>query len=108
MRALEFGPLEELEKKYGVSKGDPVKRTLTRPSVIFKPEDPRRQIVPWDGKKALALWQKRHAPTGEALPDVFADAGQVTDVPRGVYRREQLHLKPQNTEELMTYTTDDE
>jgi anaerobic dimethyl sulfoxide reductase subunit B len=113
MRALEFGPLAELQKKYGLTNIPGLPDSLvqgfhTRPSAIFKPEDAKRQIVPWDGKKALALWQKRHAPGGEPLPDVFSDPKQVTEVAEGTYRREKLHLKSHTTEELMTYTTDDE
>lgn len=81
---------------------------ITVPSVVFKPEDPKKQIVPWDPQKALKLWQKRHPENGETLPDVFESIADVIDVPEGVYLRSRLHLKPGNTEELMTYTTDDE
>jgi heterodisulfide reductase subunit A len=78
------------------------------PSVVFKPEDPKRQIVPYDPKKALDLWQKRHPENGEVLPDVFADAEDVTQAPRQMGGRNRLVLKPGNVEELMFFTSDDE
>ena len=81
---------------------------LTIPSVVFKPEDPKKQIVPWDADKALALWQKRHADSGEPLPDVFEKSEDVTSVKDEVYLRNRLVLKPKNSEETMNYTTDDE
>ena len=81
---------------------------VTVPSVVFKPEDPKRQIVPWDAQKALSLWQKRHPDNGESLPDVFEDIKDITEVPQSVYLRNKLVLKPENAEELLTYTTDEE
>jgi DMSO reductase iron-sulfur subunit len=81
---------------------------ITVPSVVFKPEDPKKQIVPWDPQRALELWQKRHPDNGEKLPDIFENISDVLEVPPGTYLRDRLHLKPANTEELMTYTTDDE
>jgi DMSO reductase iron-sulfur subunit len=81
---------------------------VTIPSVVFKPEDPKRQIVPWDGQKALALWQKRHPDNGEVLPDIFDDAADVTVVAEETYLRNRLELKPENSRELLDHTTDDE
>ena len=81
---------------------------ITVPSVVFKPEDPKKQVVPWDPQKALELWQKRHPDSGEKLPDVFDNKRDVLEVPEGTYLRSRLHLKPENSDELMTYTTDDE
>lgn len=81
---------------------------LTIPSVVFKPDDPKKQVIPWDPEKALSLWQKRHPDSGEALTDIFENVTDVIDVPEGTYLRDRLHLKPKDSEELMTYTTDDE
>ena len=81
---------------------------ITIPSVVFKPEDPKKQIVHWDSNKALALWQVRHPDSGEELPLVFKDVKDVTNVTENTYLRNRLVLKPENSEELMTYTTDDE
>ncbi len=78
------------------------------PSVVFKPEDPKRQILPYDAKKALDLWQKRHPDNGEILPDVFENSEDVTNVPEGTMGRHELNLKPKNIKELLFFTTDDE
>ena len=78
------------------------------PSVVFKPEDPKRQILPYDAKRALDLWQKRNPANGETLSDVFENTEDVTDVPESTTGRNKLVLKPKNTDEMMFYTTDDE
>jgi DMSO reductase iron-sulfur subunit len=81
---------------------------LIIPSAVFKPEDPKKQIVPWDSKKALLLWQQRHPDNEDNLPPVFEDLEDITNVKDDVYLRNRLVLKPQNSEELLDYTTDDE
>jgi DMSO reductase iron-sulfur subunit len=81
---------------------------ITIPSVVFKPEDPKKQIVPWDYQKALKLWQKRHPDSGEDLPDIFEDISDLTDIDEDTYLRNRLVLKPENSEEMLKYTTDDE
>ncbi|MFC1971611.1 FAD-dependent oxidoreductase, partial [Chloroflexota bacterium] len=79
-----------------------------RPSVVIKPVDPKKQIVPWDFKRALELWQKRCPDTGEPLPDVFTEISDVTRSHEDITGRNKLVLKARNTEELMFYTVDDE
>jgi heterodisulfide reductase subunit A2 len=78
------------------------------PSAVFKPEDPKKQIIPWNAEKALNLWQQRHPDSGETLPRVFEHIEDVTEVDDSVYLRNKLVLKPENTRELMDHTTDDE
>lgn len=82
--------------------------TVTLPSVVFKPVDPKKQVVAWDAQKALELWQKRHPDSGEPLPDVFTDAAEVTRDAADIMGRTELKLKPRNSEEMMFCTTDDE
>lgn len=110
MRALEFGPLDELEKKYGHLKRleDMPKDSITKPAVVFKPADPKRQVIPWDSKRALELWQKRQSHEGEPLPDVFTEISEVTEAPQEIVGRHKLVLKAKNSQELMYYTTDNE
>jgi anaerobic dimethyl sulfoxide reductase subunit B len=110
MRALDFGPIEELMKKYGNLRSleDLPKETLTRPAVIFKPADPKTEVVPWDSAKALKLWQKRQSPPGEALPDIFTEESEVTEAPPEIAGRNRLVLKARNNAELKYYTTDNE
>jgi len=81
---------------------------VTMPAIVFKPADPKKQIIPWDYKIALELWQKRHPDNGEPLPDIFTEISEVTQVPEDIIGRNKLVLKAKNTEELMFYTTDDE
>jgi len=110
MRALEFGPLDELREKYGDLRWleDMPRDTITDPAVVFKPADPKQQVLPWDYKRAFELWQERDSPEGEPLPDIFAKKSDVTQAPEGIVGRNRLVLKAKSTEELMYYTTDNE
>ncbi|MFC2068536.1 4Fe-4S dicluster domain-containing protein [Chloroflexota bacterium] len=110
LRALEFGPLDELRKKYGhLSQMEELpKNSITRPSVIFKPTDPKKQIIPWDYRKALKLWQKRHPDNGQPLSDIFTDISEVTQSSEDITGRNKLILKAKTTEEFMSSTMDDE
>jgi len=110
MRALEFGPLEEIIKKYGNLRQleDMPKGSITRPAAVFKPVDLPKEVLPWDSNKALELWRKRHSDSGGPLPDVFEEISDVTNAPTDIVGRNKLVLKTKNCEELMYYTTDDE
>ena len=110
MRALEFGPLEELTKRYGNLKRleDMPKDSITRPSVVFKPADRKMQVLPWDSSRALKLWQKRQSYQGQPLPDIFTTETDITEAPDGIVRRNRLVLKAKNSAELKYYTTDNE
>ena len=110
MRALEFGPMEELEKKYGNLRKleDMPKDSITRPAVVFKPADPKTQVLPWDSSKVLKLWRKRQPHDGEALPDIFSNESGVIKAPQNIAGRNKLVLKAKNSKELKYYTTDNE
>jgi anaerobic dimethyl sulfoxide reductase subunit B len=110
LRALEFGPLPELQEKYGNLRQLPEmpKESLTRPAVIFKEIRPKKAVVPWDGKKALELWQKRHPDSGEPLQDIFTDTSEVTQDADDLIARNRLVLKASSVKELMWRTMDDE
>ncbi len=110
MRALEFGPLGELIKRYGNLRRleDMPKDSITRPAVVFRPADGKTEVVPWDSKRALELWQKRNAENGEVLPDVFTEINDVSKASTDIVGRNKLVLKAKNCDELMYYTTDNE
>ena len=57
MRALEFGPLPELIKKYGSLKQieDMPGYDMTKPAIIFKQRESKKQCVQWDYSRALLL-----------------------------------------------------
>jgi anaerobic dimethyl sulfoxide reductase subunit B (iron-sulfur subunit) len=110
MRALEFGPLEELMNKYGNLRRieDMPRDSITKPAVVFKPADSKKHIVPWDSNRTLELWQKREPYEGGPLPDVFSDIAEVTRAPGEIVGRNKLVLKAKTSAELMYCTTDDE
>jgi len=109
MRALEFGPLDELGRKYGsLRRLEDMPRDVTRPAVVFKPAEERRQVVPWDHERALELWAERNPGGNERLPRVFKSSSEVTDAPREIVGRNRLELKAKDALELSYYTTDDE
>lgn len=80
-----------------------------RPSLVIRPEMPKKRIVPWDPAEALALWRQRNPETEQDLPPVYGDADDVLHPPGpGMIGRDKLVLKPRNTDEALWYTTDDE
>jgi anaerobic dimethyl sulfoxide reductase subunit B (iron-sulfur subunit) len=50
LRALEFGPLEELVSKFGQLRQleDMPSPAVTNPSVLFKIREAKKTILPWD------------------------------------------------------------
>ena len=110
MRALEFGPLEDLEEKYGRVRSleDMPKGSLTRPAVVLRPHDSKKKVIRWDPLRALDLWKKRQPHELGPLPEVFSEASLVTRAPRHIIGRNKLVLKAGNVAELMYYTTDNE
>lgn len=109
LRACDFGPLEELTKKYGTLRqleGMPDPSTV-KPATIFKPIMPKKQIIPYDANEALNLWAKRSG-YGNNLPPVFASSADVTSVPEGLVFRKKLNMKPKNAAELMRVVRCDE
>ena len=110
MRALEFGPIDEMRRRYGNL--GPLEEmpgsSVTRPAVVFKPADPKRLIVPWNPKRALELWQKRETSHRDPLPDVFASTSDVTEIRGAIVGRDRLVLKAKSNAEQKYYTTDDE
>ena len=89
MRALEFGPLDDLVEQYGNLRKleDMPKGTITKPAAVFKPADARKQVVPWDPGKALELWQKSSTEGGRPLADLFQAMEDVTEAPTGIVGR---------------------
>ncbi|GAH88748.1 unnamed protein product, partial [marine sediment metagenome] len=101
MRALEFGPLDELERKYGNVKRleDMPKDSITKPAIVFKPSDSKKQVIPWDSERALELWQKRQPHEGKPLPDIFAEMSDVTNAPENIVGRSKLVLKAKTSQD---------
>ncbi|MEM1995065.1 MAG: 4Fe-4S dicluster domain-containing protein [Nitrososphaerales archaeon] len=103
-RALDFGPLETLQRKYGTNRDleDLPPSTLTKPSAIFKPHSPKKQLVSYDVNKALKLLAER----GD-LPSIYSTAEDVLNIPEGLLKRNKLVLKPNSVKNLQELTRDD-
>lgn len=110
MRALEFGPIEQLRETYGNLRRleDMPRDSITTPAVAFIAASQKKKVVLWDSGRALALWQHRQTPTGETLPDVFREAADVTTSPAEIVGRHRLVLKAETSAEKLHHTTDDE
>jgi len=104
MRALDFGPMSELQSKYGTNAdltGVPSSST-TSPSVVFKAQDAKSQVVAYDGNAALQLLAVRPG----SLPSVFSQASDETTITPGLVTRGQLNMKPTSIEDFMHATCD--
>lgn len=97
LRALDFGTLEEMRAAYpdaqeAVSQfPDP---SQTHPAILFKPAEPRKQIVKLDPNACR-----------ESLLNL--DEGASSDVEMTPVRG-KLNMKPKNSEELLALTRNDE
>lgn len=101
LRAFDFGPIEELEAKYGTLRqldGMPSPEA-TQPCFIVKPATDHKQVVPYDVDRAMELMQKR---TGFA--DLFENVADVTGVESGVVRSDCLKMKHENAAALQAAT----
>jgi anaerobic dimethyl sulfoxide reductase subunit B len=104
-RALDFGPLNDLRSRYGDNadlEDLPSSRT-TKPAIIFKPQAPKRKLVPYNAKRALKLLMKR-----EPLPDIFKSSDDFIEIPEGLVTRNKLMIKHKSAADLMKYTRSDE
>jgi anaerobic dimethyl sulfoxide reductase subunit B (iron-sulfur subunit) len=110
LRALEFGPIDELKTRFGHLRQleEMPADSITRPAVVFKPAEPKKQIVGYDPQKALKLWQKRHPDSAVDLPDVFEDPAEVMRASEDLVARNRLVLKTKTIVEQNIYTMDDE
>lgn len=104
-RALDFGPLENLVKRYGDLRDleDLPSSKTTKPAAVFRPSRAKRRLVPYDAERALDLMKRR-----DPLPPVFNSKREITDLPEGTVGRDRLVVKHRSVEELMRRTRDDE
>jgi len=107
MRALDFGPLATLQSTYNTTLADlqglPAS-SQTQPATVFKPVQPKKQLVSYDVTTALTLFGAR----GNGLPAVYTSASALTPASSGVVGRSTLNLKPSSTDELMAATRNDD
>jgi len=104
-RALDFDTMTNLQKNYGKLQQlsgmpDP---SATNPSVVFKAQWTKTQVIPYDQTQALTLLGQRGT-----YPAIFSSSSDVTD-PTGTYvKRNKLVLKPTNSAQFMAVTKNDE
>jgi anaerobic dimethyl sulfoxide reductase subunit B (iron-sulfur subunit) len=105
-RALDFGPLADLQKKYGTLRDlpDMPDSKTTSPSVVFKPAQPKKKLVPYDETQAMGLLKLR----SEGLPLIFNNTSDATDIPTGLVGRSTLVMKARNVAEQAATTQHDE
>jgi len=110
MRALDFGPLAQLQAKYGTNRDltSVPSSTTTSPSVVFIPAIGHSQVVPYVADDALTLWQGRGPFGAPGLPPIFTNNADVTGASTTIVGRNQLVLKASSVEEMMYYTVNDE
>lgn len=108
MRALDFGPLSELQTKYGSTNsltGMPSGST-TSPAVVFKASaSTKPTIVPLDADTLLQVMANR--PASLNLPAVYSSPSDVTSIPSGLMTKNALNMKPSTVEKLVQLLADD-
>jgi len=110
LRALEFGPLDQLRNQFGDLQQleELPSPRITSPSIIFKRPDPKKIILPWDARKTAELWRKRGPFAPPHTPDLLAPGGDLKTVLPGTVGRDRLVLKAKDMEEFMYYTSDND
>lgn len=105
MRALDFGPIDELVKKYGDIRQIETMPSpeLTQPNWIEKPNPPKEQLIPYDAEKAIKLTKRR-----TATDDVYSDYANLTDFDESILSITELRMKNATVAEVMAATSSDQ
>ena len=103
-RALDFGPIDELEKKYGTCRAlkampDP---SAVKPSIIFKEAGAKQQLVPYDAEKARQLFGYR----GKDFEPYYTDAAVLSDT-ASVWKK-CLNMKFEDASKELEFMKNDE
>ena len=104
LRALDFGPIDELVEKYGdirTLEGMPDAGGIG-PSTVYKPMQPKEKLVCYDEEKVIALNARR-----EGLPNLYESGEEVTDIPDGLVFKNGLRMNSETAAELMRVTAND-
>ena len=108
MRALDFGPLEDLINKYGNVRDieDIPKSSITQPAIVFKPHENKEKLIPYDEDKALYLLARRDAI--EQLPSLYSSKDEIVNAPIEIVGRNSLKMKHSSSEAAKHATQHDE
>lgn len=106
MRALDFGPIDELRAKYGdTAKIETMPdQSFTKPNWTAKPNPPKEKLIPYDAEKAIALTKRR-----TATDDVYkAPISAVTNFDDDILCINELRMKNATVAEVMAATSSDQ
>lgn len=104
MRALDFGPIDELIAKYGDCRQlEDMPAPTTKPAWVAKPHEEKKQLVPFDAEEAIALSKPRGR-----LGWVYEDEADLVPAEEGVIVRNKLVMKNLTAAEVMAATTNDQ
>lgn len=104
-RALDFGPLSDLQEKYGNIRDMedlPISKE-TKPAVVFKAHKEKKRLIPYDSEKAVQLLMKR-----DPLPPLFNSLEDLNNIPEGNIGRNKPVFKHKSSDDLMRHTRNDE
>ena len=105
-RALDFGPMEELVERYGDCRAlEDMPAPAAGPSIVFKPRARKQQHVAYDPARAVEAMRRR-GDTG--LPDVFAEASDVTELFDGLVGYDKLVMKAPTAAENLARSKNEE
>jgi len=105
MRALDFGPIDELVAKYGDCRqleGMP-SPSATVPNWVARPRDEKKELVAFDPEKFIALSQPR-----ADMGDIFTDVENLINPGKDVITRNKLNMKCSTVKEVMENTRSDQ
>ena len=103
IRAFDFGPMDEMVAKYGNDRRvEGMPDTDVVVNEVFKPLQPKQDVIPLDIERLMALQKKRGT-----LPDTFESVSDVIDIPEGIRFRDSLHMKNLTAQEVMRATRND-
>ena len=105
LRALDFGPLEEMIGRYGdLRQLDGVPAPVTKPAYICRANPPKQNLVPYDKDRAVELMRVR-----KDMGFVFDRVEDVTQLEPGTVKRTRsaFRMKHTNNADLMDATRND-
>ena len=103
MRALDFGPIDELIEKYGDCRQlEDMPEPATKPAWVAKPHREHKMLVPLDSKEVIRLSKPRGS-----WENIFEDDEDLTP-PEGVIRRNKLVMKNYTAADVMAATTNNQ
>ncbi len=104
MRALDFGPMDELIKKYGDCRQleDMPDPATTVPSWVATPHAPKQMLVPFPAEEAVELAKQRGH-----LGTIFEDEADLAPEDEKIIVRNKLVMKNFTAADVMAATTND-